>query len=119
MPSPSPNSDTLQEVDPDVLDVLNTVLDQDSPPGMKTTLYPYQKRSLWKILQRELAPQPISGLTTAKCQAVDGRPYYINLLTCQIQTQPDKHRDVRGGIICEDMVSYHRIVNESATLSDT
>ncbi|KAI9284162.1 P-loop containing nucleoside triphosphate hydrolase protein [Umbelopsis sp. AD052] len=103
MPSPSTAYDTLQDVDPDVLDLLNTVLDQDSPPGMKTTLYPYQKRSLWKILQRELAPQPISGLTSAKCQAVDGRPYYINLLTCQIQTQPDKHRDVRGGIICEDM----------------
>lgn len=56
-------------------------------------------------MQRELAPQPMQGLTTAKCQAVDGRPYYINLLTCQIQTHIDKYADVGGGIICEDMVS--------------
>jgi hypothetical protein len=116
MPSPAPKYDTMEDVDPDILDLLNTVLDQDSPPGMKTTLYPYQKRSLWKILQRELAPQPISGLTTAKCHAVDGRPYYINLLTCQIQTHVDKHRDVRGGIICEDMVGV-RLLTCAAFMS--
>ncbi|KAM3583582.1 hypothetical protein VKS41_004489 [Umbelopsis sp. WA50703] len=103
MPSPSPNYDLMQSLDVELSDLLNNCLEQSSPHGMKTTLYPYQKRSIWKILQRELVPQLVGGLTTAKCQAVDGRIYYINLLSCQVQMHAEKHSDVSGGIICEDM----------------
>lgn len=43
MPSPSPDCEVMETASPDVCDLLDAVLEQDSPPGMKTTLYPYQK----------------------------------------------------------------------------
>lgn len=43
MPSPSPNYDLMQSLDSDLSDLLNDCLEQSSPTGMKTTLYPYQK----------------------------------------------------------------------------
>lgn len=48
----------METASPDVCDLLDAVLEQDSPPGMKTTLYPYQKVMgiLWLKLWQLGAP---------------------------------------------------------------
>lgn len=88
--------------DKDILEFLFKDI-QVQVPGMKTTLYVYQKHSLWKILQRELAP-----LTTEKYQVIrlidaDSTPYYFDQLTGEIALSTEHIPDVKGGIICEDM----------------
>ncbi|KAL9551487.1 hypothetical protein MBANPS3_004229 [Mucor bainieri] len=70
---------------------------------MKTRLYTYQKHSLWKILQRELAPSTVEPYEIVRLIATDNSYYYFNQLTGGISLEPRYIPDAQGGIICEDM----------------
>ncbi|CAO3607949.1 unnamed protein product [Cunninghamella blakesleeana] len=102
MPSPK-----VMELKKDVIaeEVLNEIISKPCPTGMKTELYDYQKKSLWKIVQRELAPQSILPPTFVKLISVDNTEYFIDQLSSNCTTIEPLHKDVPGGIICEDMGS--------------
>ncbi|CAO3599681.1 unnamed protein product [Absidia cylindrospora] len=89
----------------------------DCPSGMKTTLYHYQKASLWKILQRELAPMFIHGPTVVKLLSVDGTTYYHDQLTGISTLEPLLQKDIQGGIICEDMGTGKTCICLAAVMS--
>ncbi|GAN03723.1 snf2 family helicase [Mucor ambiguus] len=87
---------------PDILGFLNEDI-QVEIPGMKTRLYTYQKHSLWKILQRELAPFTVEPYEIVRLIATDNSYYYFNQLTGEITLESRYIPDAQGGIICEDM----------------
>ncbi|KAG0182111.1 hypothetical protein DFQ29_005805 [Apophysomyces sp. BC1021] len=101
MPSPQPG--VLKRGDPETLQFLSSCLTKDRLEGMKTNLYGYQKRSLWKMLQRELAPQWIPAPEVVEFISVDNIPYYFNQLSYTLTITPCMESDVGGGVICEDM----------------
>ncbi|KAF1806598.1 SNF2 family N-terminal domain-containing protein [Mucor lusitanicus] len=87
---------------PDILGFLNEDI-QTEITGMKTRLYTYQKHSLWKILQRELAPSTVEPYEIVRLIATDNSYYYFNQLTGEITLESRHIPDAPGGIICEDM----------------
>ncbi|KAK4520687.1 uncharacterized protein ATC70_006565 [Mucor velutinosus] len=87
---------------PDILGFLNEDI-QVEIPGMKTKLYTYQKHSLWKILQRELAPSTVEPYEVVRLIATDNSYYYFNQMTGEIALESRHIPDAQGGIICEDM----------------
>ncbi|KAG0760146.1 hypothetical protein G6F60_010365 [Rhizopus arrhizus] len=97
IPSPTLDYSCLSK---DVLDFLHHV--EPDIPGMKTTLYLYQKNSLLKILSRELEPNKIEKPEMIQFKSIDSE-YYLNRLTGYISDQPEYTQDIKGGIICEDM----------------
>ncbi|KAI8977954.1 SNF2 family N-terminal domain-containing protein [Pilobolus umbonatus] len=100
---PSPEQSDVSDIhSPDVIDYLDNDIHL-SIPGMKTTLYHYQRNSLWKILQRELAPMLIRPEELIQLTSVDNQHYYFNQLTGEVSTDYRPVQDIKGGIICEDM----------------
>ncbi|KAL9559443.1 hypothetical protein PS6_000765 [Mucor atramentarius] len=87
---------------PDILAFLNEDIRVEIP-GMKTRLYTYQKHSLWKILQRELAPSTVEPYEIVRLIATDNSYYYFNQMTGEVALEPRYIPDAQGGIICEDM----------------
>lgn len=89
--------------------LLQQAIELDSPRGMRTKLYQYQKNSLWKLLRRELCPDLMLDPLTVTLQDMNGKPYYLDLAVEEpfICREPAAvWEDIPGGIICEDMVSF-------------
>ncbi|KAG0271414.1 hypothetical protein BGZ95_000776 [Linnemannia exigua] len=85
---------------------LQEAIERDSPRGMRTKLYQYQKNSLWKLLRRELCPDLLLDPLTITLQDMNGEPYYLDLADKDpyISRRPTTlWEDIPGGIICEDM----------------
>ncbi|KAI8637325.1 SNF2 family N-terminal domain-containing protein [Parasitella parasitica] len=87
---------------PDILGFLNEDV-QAEVSGMKTRLYTYQKHTMWKILQRELAPSLVESYEIVRLRAMDNSYYYYNQTTGAVTLEPTYILDIQGGIICEDM----------------
>ncbi|KAI8381524.1 P-loop containing nucleoside triphosphate hydrolase protein [Radiomyces spectabilis] len=101
---PSPCEKPLPDCDePNLLHFLHDCTVKDCPDGMKTSLYRYQKNAVWKILQRELAPQKVVDAANIPMVSVDNTPYYFDQLLFTLTAHPPLERDIQGGIICEDM----------------
>ncbi|ORX47171.1 hypothetical protein DM01DRAFT_1327182 [Hesseltinella vesiculosa] len=115
MPSPTPHP--LTNIDPLARETLQAVTSQPRPSGMKTNLYQYQKNSLWKILQRELAPMDTPFMTVLKCHSANGTPFYYDLLMGLSSLDPPKCHDICGGIICEDMGTGKTCICLSAVMA--
>jgi hypothetical protein len=91
--------------------LLQQAIELDSPRGMRTKLYQYQKNSLWKLLRRELCPDFMLDPLTVTLQDMDGNTYYLDLAAEEpyISRMPTTlcWEDIPGGIICEDMVNVY------------
>ncbi|KAF9091536.1 hypothetical protein BGX23_005076 [Mortierella sp. AD031] len=86
--------------------LLQQAIERDSPRGMRTKLYQYQKNSLWKLLRRELCPDLMLDPSTVALQDMNGDPYYLDLAVKEpfiSRTPATQWEDIPGGIICEDM----------------
>ncbi|KAF9302757.1 hypothetical protein BGZ74_004881 [Mortierella antarctica] len=109
MPSPSPTPDTINplsnKVDKATQRLLDSIVDLDAPDGMRTRLYDYQKKSIWKMLKRELCPGYILDPCLIPMKDMENNDYYIDYSDTGlgIYRTPTKWDDVRGGILCEDM----------------
>ncbi|OZJ06901.1 hypothetical protein BZG36_00036 [Bifiguratus adelaidae] len=106
MPSPKPDMSALARCKiPEVSRLLEDVLDRTAPKGMRTALYQYQKSSLYKLIQRELAPANIVDPSLLRLTTIDDRPLYLDPGTFDVYLEPATYEDALGGIICEDMAS--------------
>ncbi|KAI9207268.1 SNF2 family N-terminal domain-containing protein [Polychytrium aggregatum] len=88
---------------PEIQATLDEVLERPAPVGFRTTLYGYQKRSLWKIMQRELCPQMFVDPELKEIVTIDGRRLWLRLRDFRVMDTPVHYSDIKGGIICEDM----------------
>lgn len=118
MPSPRGSDDPFMKSDirtpsKAAARLLQNALERNSPKGMRTTLYDYQRKSLWKLLRRELCPDIMIDPTLIPVQDMNGGMYYINTAngSLTIGRHPSSTwDDAPGGIICEDMVRTFSIL---------
>ncbi|KAK5734398.1 hypothetical protein LTS12_026707 [Elasticomyces elasticus] len=102
LPSPSPSIDAVTEKY--THEALEDLLDPASVlPGLRTVLYPYQRRSAGLMLQREAVPQLILDPRLEERQAPDGSTYYYNARDLLFLRQPRYQETCRGGILAETM----------------
>ncbi|KAG0029179.1 hypothetical protein BGZ81_004041 [Podila clonocystis] len=112
MPSPQPTTDIIDslsnKVDKATQRLLDSVIELDAPDGMRTKLYEYQKKSIWKMLKRELCPGYILDPCLIPMKDMENNEYFIDYSDTGLgiyRTPTRRWDDVRGGILCEDMFS--------------
>ncbi|KAG0022803.1 hypothetical protein BGZ82_010899 [Podila clonocystis] len=110
MPSPQPTTDTIHslsdKVDKVTQRLLDSIIELDAPDGMRTRLYEYQKKSIWKMLKRELCPGYILDPCLIPMKDMENNEYFIDYSDTGLgiyRTPTRRWDDVRGGILCEDM----------------
>ncbi|KAJ3158125.1 hypothetical protein HDU86_003077 [Geranomyces michiganensis] len=102
MPSPAPFALKANATSKLLLD---QCISRPAPRGMRSSLFSYQKRTLWKLLQREIAPQFVVDPDVMELPAADdaGKPYWLRISTGEVLQDPVFYEESRGGIICEEM----------------
>lgn len=113
MPSPRPSSKKLGNAcDPSVASLLSECEQDDwNPTGLRTTLFNYQRASVWKMLQRELAPEKVIDFRLKLVTSPTGKQYYMDIMSGEVFAGPIYYEDTAGGILCEEMVSRHAIAS--------
>lgn len=102
IPSPSPAAESIN--DPYSKEVMYNLL-QSNVAGLKTKLYPYQRRSAALMLQKEV--QPGNVLDPRLLQVLDqhGASWFLDPVTGTILREPRYYDGVSGGILAEQMGS--------------
>ncbi|KAK1821853.1 hypothetical protein LTR12_003729 [Friedmanniomyces endolithicus] len=102
LPSPAPSVDAVAEKY--AHEALEDLLDPASVlPGLKTVLYPYQRRSAGMMLQRESVAHLQLDPRLEQREAPDGSVYFYSARDFLFLRQPRYYEAARGGILAESM----------------
>ncbi|KAK5112138.1 hypothetical protein LTR62_004481 [Meristemomyces frigidus] len=102
LPSPRPSTNNIREIY--AKEALEDLLDPHSIlPGLKTVLYPYQRRSAGLMLQREAVVAPILDPRLDMRTAPDGSTFYYGAKDLLFLRHPAYIDSCRGGILAETM----------------
>lgn len=106
LPSPKVHPSTfLKDVDPRIRKHYLRVLTCDKPPGMVSTLYKYQARTVASMLEREVNPGVMPDPSYVPLRGVRGyQDFYLQPASMDILRGPLPSYTVpSGGILCEEM----------------
>jgi len=102
LPSPSPDTSAVREKY--THEALEDLLDPESAiPGLKTALYPYQRRSAGLMLQRESVTTLQLDPRLEKRVAPDGSTFFYGPRDLLFLREPRYYEGCRGGILAESM----------------
>lgn len=76
---------------------------RDRINGLKTTLYPYQKRSIAAMLQKEVHPSKSYDARKPKFRDLNGIDFYFDVEEGVLLRHPHLYSECRGGILAETM----------------
>ncbi|KAH8146435.1 uncharacterized protein LAJ45_09628 [Morchella importuna] len=100
--SPAPDPGSFWIKDENTKELINDVLTRDLP-GVKTTLYRHQKRTVAMMLQKELAPEQTMDPRLTSVHGPDEGVYFHDFETTELFQDPRYFEDVKGGILAEEM----------------
>ncbi|KAL5366707.1 hypothetical protein BJX96DRAFT_183127 [Aspergillus floccosus] len=103
---PSPRVDSIQNPHgrSAMQDLLVAAIEGEvAVPGLKTPLYPYQRRSAATMIQREVQPAPMLDPRLQKRISPTGREYYYDKEEARIVCEKKLYSEARGGILAETM----------------
>lgn len=101
LPSPAPNPRSIDELY--AKQALEDLLKPDALPGLKSSLYPYQRRSAGLMLQRESVANLVLDPRLEPRTAPDGSTYYFAPRDVLFYRNPRYYEACRGGILAETM----------------
>ncbi|KAM0332291.1 hypothetical protein ACHAQA_002567 [Verticillium albo-atrum] len=100
IPSPDPDPDTI--VDPASRIPVNQLL-LSEVEGLKTTLYPYQRRSTAAMAMREVQPGQTLDPRLLRVKDQAGEDWYYDAAATVVLREPRYYDSVQGGILAEQM----------------
>ncbi|KAI9171514.1 DNA repair protein rad8 [Paramyrothecium foliicola] len=107
IPSPSPNPDVMR--DRNYQDVMYDIMDSNIA-GLKTELYPYQRRSIAVMLQKEAQPKQVLDPRLLHAQAQDDSSWYVDTVSGTVFLEPRYYDGISGGILAEEMGSGKTLI---------
>nr|OQO28888.1 hypothetical protein B0A51_03215 [Rachicladosporium sp. CCFEE 5018] len=99
----SPEPDISSATDHYVQGAMQDLLEPDSLHGVRTTLYPYQRRSAAAMLQRESVAKLDLDPRLEQRSAPDGTSFYYSPREMVFLGKPRYYEACRGGILAESM----------------
>ncbi|KAI0929045.1 hypothetical protein AcW2_004861 [Taiwanofungus camphoratus] len=72
-------------------------------PGLRSTLYRYQRRTVATMLSRELQSSTIPDPLYVAVSGIDGSIFYLQPASMEVLCECPKFMQVRGGILCEEL----------------
>ncbi|SMQ46283.1 unnamed protein product [Zymoseptoria tritici ST99CH_3D7] len=104
LPSPSPAERLNDIAGKYAREALEDLLDETTTlEGLKTDLFPYQRRSAGAMLCREAVPGAILDPRLEARTAPDGSTFYYSARDCRFLRDPITFEACRGGILAETM----------------
>lgn len=107
IPSPDPQPRLIR--DATAREFAYNLIDSDVP-GLKTTLYPYQRRSAALMLQKEVQPEQVLDPRLVKVVDQSGNPWYYDAIDGIGLVEPRYYDGVCGGILAEEMGSGKTLI---------
>lgn len=107
IPSPSPEIGQVSDVYSQ--DAMNDVLGS-SVPGLITELYPYQRRSIAVMVQKEAEPGKVADPRLVAMNGQDGTQWYADPVVGTILKEPRYYDGIPGGILAEEMGAGKTII---------
>lgn len=102
LPSPKPSTSAIRNRY--LKKTIVNLLDPSKPVrGLKTELYPFQRRSAAMMVQREVAPQLQVSPRLDRRIGPTGQAFFYNSRDQQFFRLPQFYNNVRGGILAESM----------------
>lgn len=86
--------------------------------GLKTELYPYQRRSAAMMIQREVSPARMLDPRLETMSGPTGRPFYLDREACMLYSERTDYEEARGGVLAETM-GYGKTLICLATILQT
>ena len=83
-------------------EAMGDILD-DSIPGLKSKLFPYQKRSVAAMLKREEDPAVSPDQRKPLYRDLRGRSFYMDVFDGVVLQNPQLYTEPKGGILAETM----------------
>ena len=72
-------------------------------PGLRSTLYPYQRRTVSTMMARETHIGSIEDPLYLSLQGMDGKVFYLQPATFEVVSERPRVDAVPGGILCEEL----------------
>ncbi|KAK1757332.1 DNA repair protein rad8 [Echria macrotheca] len=107
IPSPDPNPSLVDDFY--AHDAMCNLL-ESRVLGLKTSLYPHQRRSAALMLQRELAPQRMADPRLDEVLDQNGTVWYYDSVNSTVLREPRYYDGPTGGILAEDMGSGKTLI---------
>ncbi|KAK3694130.1 P-loop containing nucleoside triphosphate hydrolase protein [Podospora appendiculata] len=105
--SPDPRPSDVEDIN--CRDAMFSLL-ESRIPGLKTTLYPYQRRSAALMLQREVQTRKVIDPRLVKAHDQRGAPYYYDAVAGTCLREPRYYDSPCGGILAEEMGSGKTLI---------
>lgn len=86
-------------------------------PGLTTELYPYQRRSIAVMVQKEAEPGTVLDPRLLAIHGQDGSVWYVDPVVGAVLKEPRYYDGVAGGILAEEMGSGKTIICLSLILA--
>ena len=114
--SPKPDSSAMEDVQG--ADAVDDIMeDYLKDAGMKTQLYPYQKRSAAAIVRRESQPGFQLDPRLEIMRGPTGQEFYFDRVSCHVLSERRSYDKPRGGILAESMGQGKTLICLAAILS--
>ena len=84
-------------------EAIQSVFEFDGPRGLKTKLYPYQKRTVAAMIKREVQPERTLDPRFQSLEGPTGQPFYYDRETGMLLRDQRTYEEARGGILGESM----------------
>lgn len=114
IPSPTPEPYSVNNAEAQIC--MRSLL-ESKVEGLKTELYPYQRRSAAMMLQKEAQPGTVLDPRLLLLKDQNGGCWYLDPIACIILREPRYYDGIPGGILAEEMGSGKTIICLSLILS--
>ncbi|KAJ4259211.1 hypothetical protein NW757_002541 [Fusarium falciforme] len=114
IPSPDPDPELI--LDPYSKSAMYDLL-QSQVPGLKSQLYPYQRRSAALMLQKEVQPGTVLDPRLLHVKDQGSREWYLDPVAGTVLKEPRYYDGVSGGILAEEMGSGKTIMTLALILA--
>ena len=83
--------------------VIGDILRSGSIPGLRSTLYKYQRNTVAAMIQREVNPGSIPDPVYVPIVGIDGTTFFLQPATLEILRDRPSQSQIPGGILCEEL----------------
>lgn len=84
-------------------EAIESVLESDKLRGLRTKLYPYQRRTVASMIKREVEPERALDPRFQSFEGPTGQPFYYDRETGVVLRDRRTYEEARGGILGESM----------------
>lgn len=84
-------------------EAIQSILESDKLRGLRTKLYPYQRRTVASMIKREVDPERALDPRFQSLEGPTGQPFYYDRETGVVLRDQRTYEEARGGILGESM----------------